>query len=118
MQLYLVLEILLGGASCSTYAKGAGGVTVAAAQFYGANVVSAFEHFSSLGIVYRDTKPENIMLDQHGYLKVVDLGFAKAIDGRTYTFCGTPDYMAPEVIRSEAQTTMVDWWSIGVLLSR
>ena len=60
-------------------------------------------------------QPENLLLDREGYVKVVDLGFAKVVDYRAYTFCGTPEYMAPEVIMGKPHYMPCDWWSIGIL---
>lgn len=68
-------------------------------------------------IVYRDLKPENLVLDAKGYCVVVDLGLAKKLkDGPTYTFCGTPDYIAPEIIRGTGYSLPVDYWALGVFL--
>lgn len=68
-------------------------------KFYAAQVVLALEYLHFCGIVYRDLKPENICIDSDGYIKICDFGFSKKIDdGRTYSFCGTPDYLAPEII--------------------
>ncbi|KAK9871301.1 hypothetical protein WA026_011570 [Henosepilachna vigintioctopunctata] len=86
-------------------------------KFYTAQVVLAFEYMHFIGIVYRDLKPENILLDRQGYLKVTDYGFCKRIgDQRTYTLCGTPEYLAPEIILSQGYNKSVDWWSLGVLI--
>lgn len=88
------------------------------AVFYAASVVLAFEHMHNLNIVYRDLKPENIMLDSYGFIKVVDFGFAKVLEpgARTYTLCGTPDYLAPEVLVNKGHSYGVDWWALGILI--
>lgn len=67
-------------------------------------------------MVYRDLKPENIMISADGYLKLIDFGFAKVIKKRTYTICGTPEYIAPEILLNEGHGKAVDWWTLGILL--
>jgi serine/threonine protein kinase len=67
-------------------------------------------------IVYRDLKPENVLINTNGYLKLTDFGFAKIIDGKTYTLCGTPEYLAPEIILNKGHAKPVDWWTLGILL--
>ncbi|KAJ1568207.1 hypothetical protein HK405_003283 [Cladochytrium tenue] len=92
------------------------------ARFYSCEVALALEHLHGLGIIYRDLKPENVMLDARGHVKLVDFGFAKVLgsSGETYTLCGTPEYLAPEVIQPVSPTggysAAVDWWSFGVLI--
>ena len=86
-------------------------------RFYAACVVLALEHMHSQGIVYRDLKPENLLLDRDGYIKVVDYGFAKKVSKeKTYTVCGTPDYIAPEIISRRGHDRAVDLWALGVLV--
>lgn len=70
-----------------------------------------------MGVAYRDLKPENILIDAEGHLKLVDFGFAKKIQNQeTYTLCGTPEYLAPEVIRNTGHGCAVDWWALGILI--
>lgn len=83
-------------------------------RFYLACVVLGIAVFHDRGIVFRDLKPENLLLDDKGYLKIADLGLAKKTL-RTYTVCGTPDYMAPEVLQGKGHDFACDWWATGVL---
>ena len=87
------------------------------ARFYAASVASMFEYMHSMGIIYRDLKPENLLIDAQGYLKLTDFGFAKETNGKaTYTLCGTPDYLSPEILTGSGHGVGVDWWCLGVLL--
>jgi serine/threonine protein kinase len=67
-------------------------------------------------IVYRDLKPENIMIGDDGYLKMIDFGFAKVVTKRTFTICGTPEYIAPEILLNQGHGKPVDWWTLGILV--
>jgi len=113
--LYLSIELVNGG-ELFTYLRGIGKFGVNQTQFYMAQVISWFEYLHSKNIVYRDLKPENILIDKTGYLKLTDFGFAKIVEGRTYTLCGTPEYLAPEIILNKGHGKPVDWWTTGVLL--
>ena len=75
-----------------------------------------FEYLHSKNIIYRDLKPENILISRDGYLKLTDFGFAKICEGRTYTLCGTPEYLAPEILLNKGHGKPVDWWTLGILL--
>ena len=89
----------------------------ATARFYAANVLLTMAYLHNKGIIYRDLKPENLVLDANGYLKLADYGFAKHVgSSKTFTICGTPDYQAPEVIMRRGATKAVDYWAIGVLI--
>ena len=87
-------------------------------RFYAAEITMTIEFLHDIhGIAYRDLKPENILLDADGHIKLVDFGFAKQVDNReTYTLCGTPEYLAPEVIHNSGHGLAVDWWALGILI--
>lgn len=85
-------------------------------RFYGAQVLTIFEYLHDKDICYRDLKPENIMIGEDGYLKLIDFGFAKVVRKRTYTICGTPEYIAPEILLNQGHGKPVDWWTLGILI--
>jgi len=87
-------------------------------KFYAAEIVCAMAHLHSLQIVYRDLKPENILIDMDGHICITDFGLSKEINPEegTHTFCGTPEYLAPEVLKGQGHGTAVDWWSLGTLV--
>jgi serine/threonine protein kinase len=113
--LYMVLEFIRGG-ELFTYLRSVTSFPVPQAQFFGAQIVSMFEYLHGKDIIYRDLKPENLLIDETGYLKLTDFGFAKICDGRTYTLCGTPEYLAPEMLLNKGHGKPVDWWTFGILL--
>ena len=92
----------------------------AAVNFYTTEIVSALAYLHSLNIAYRDLKPENILLDAEGHTVITDFGFAKTMVGSpgcvSYTMCGTPEYLAPEILQGRGHTKSVDWWSLGILM--
>uniref|UniRef100_A0A1B0GHS1 cGMP-dependent protein kinase n=2 Tax=Lutzomyia longipalpis TaxID=7200 RepID=A0A1B0GHS1_LUTLO len=114
---YMLLEACLGGEIWTTL-RDRGYFDDATTQFIIGCVLQAFEYLHARGIVYRDLKPENLMLDSRGYVKLVDFGFAKYIgySSKTWTFCGTPEYVAPEVILNKGHDRGVDFWALGILI--
>ncbi|KAF4756964.1 hypothetical protein FOZ63_008277, partial [Perkinsus olseni] len=99
-----------------SHLRRAGRFTNEISRFYAAQIVSIFEYLHNKDIIYRDLKPENILLTPDGYLKLTDFGFAKVIHHtRTYTLCGTPEYIAPEVLLNKGHGKAVDWWTLGIL---
>ena len=114
-ELYMVFDLILGGELFGHLRKKKK-FNVDTTRFYCACVASAFMYLHDKKIVYRDLKPENLMFDADGYVKVVDFGFAKIVTDRTWTLCGTPDYLAPEVIQNKGHNCSADWWSYGILV--
>ena len=114
--IYFLLEVLLGG-ELFKFLRAERQFPESWSKFYAASVLLAFKDMHSKKIAYRDLKPENLVMDSNGYLKIVDFGLAKKIEsGKTWTLCGTPDYLAPEVILNEGHDWAVDYWALGVLI--
>ena len=114
--LYMLLEIVSGGELFAFLQKRGGFVNTKHAQFITACVVSVFEYIHAKSICYRDLKPENLMIDRDGYIKMVDFGFAKVVTDKTFTLCGTPEYMAPEILLRRGHNKGVDYWATGILI--
>jgi protein kinase A len=114
-RLYILLEYVVGG-EMFTHLRKAGKFPLAVAKFYTGEVMLALEYLHSLTIVYRDLKPENLLLDGNGHVKITDFGFAKKVAERTFTLCGTPEYLAPEIIQNKGHGKAVDWWAFGILM--
>ena len=131
-QILMLMEFIQGGELWSyIYEKThtvkrspGGGFEMSAVKFYSANVILAFKHLHNKGIAYRDLKPENLLIDGKGYLKMIDFGFAKKFpylkngmkQDKTYTLCGTPEYLAPEIVMSKGYDKGVDYWALGCLI--
>lgn len=114
--IYFVLEYVQGG-ELFTLLRTKGTFPVPQTKFYVAHIITIFEYLHSKNIVYRDLKPENILINKNGYLKLTDFGFAKILENeKTYTLCGTPEYLAPEIILNKGHGKAVDWWTLGILL--
>jgi len=128
--IYMLTNCLLGGELFSVIHPLEGGDTLPTNQskFYAANVFMALEYLHQSGLIYRDMKPENVLLNSDGYLCIIDMGFAKFVPydvethGEivrhhvTYTMCGTPEYMAPEFILQTGHNNAADYWALGILI--
>ncbi|KAL4098784.1 hypothetical protein QTP88_023321 [Uroleucon formosanum] len=116
-KLYLILDFLRGGDLFTRLSKEVM-FTEEDVKFYLAELALALDHIHSLGIIYRDLKPENILLDADGHISLTDFGLSKLPldDQKAYSFCGTVEYMAPEVVNRKGHSFVADWWSFGVLM--
>ncbi|CAM9448943.1 unnamed protein product [Ectocarpus sp. 4 AP-2014] len=113
--LYMILEYVVGGEFFS-HLRRANRFENHVGRFFAGHVTLMFEYMHNMDVIYRDLKPENLLLDREGYLKVTDFGFAKVVAFKTYTLCGTPEYIAPEVLLNKGHGKGVDWWTLGILL--
>eukprot|EP00055_Hartaetosiga_balthica_P010781 m.47134 g.47134 ORF g.47134 m.47134 type:complete len:715 (-) comp7312_c2_seq1:206-2350(-) len=115
--IYLLSEALLGG-ELWRHLRQAGHFMEERARFYIGCVVEAIAYLHNQSIIYRDLKPENVLMDRKGYVKLVDFGFARRLprNAKTWTFCGTPEYMAPEIVMNQGHDRGVDYWALGVLV--
>lgn len=106
--LFMLFPYVCGGELFS-YLRSAGRFNSHTSLFYSVEIVSALEYLHSLSIVYRDLKPENLLLDRDGHIKITDFGFAKKVSDRTWTLCGTPEYLAPEIIQVRSILTSCEF---------
>jgi serine/threonine protein kinase len=111
---YLGLEYLPGGELFHHF-RDKSKLDMEAVRYYIAEIALALDYLHTNGVIYRDLKPENVLLGADGYVKLTDFGLSKEIASQTGTFCGTPEYVAPEVIRREAYGFPIDWWALGIL---
>jgi serine/threonine protein kinase len=117
-KIFLILDYVPGGALFARL-RDEQRFTESRARLYAAEILLGLGHLHKQGIIYRDLKPDNILVDQHGHLRITDFGMAKTDmegDMTTATFCGAPDYIAPEMLQGRQYTKAVDWWSYGILL--
>jgi len=90
-------------------------------RFYAAEILLALDYLHSIGVIYRDLKPENVLLDSEGHIKLTDFGLSKQFFGpernqKAFSFCGTPEYLAPEILKGTGHDKAVDYWSLGALI--
>jgi len=115
--LFMLIALVQGGELFSViHTETRDGIPNGNSRFYAACILESLSHLHRRGIAYRDLKPENILIDAKGYCVLVDLGFAKIVSDKTYTLCGTPEYLAPEIILSKGHDSGVDYWAFGVLI--
>lgn len=116
-RVYFIMNFLRGG-ELFQHLKNSKVFEEKRVRFYAAQIGLALQYLHEKGIIYRDLKPENILLDEDGYLQLADFGMAKSLknDEKAMSFCGTPEYLAPEIISSDGHDYLVDWWSFGILM--
>lgn len=114
-RVYFLLDACLGG-ELFTILRKKRYFSEKSTKIYAACVIEGFEYMHGKDIIYRDLKPENLVLERNGYLKITDFGFAKHTHGKTFTLCGTPDYLAPEIVTGQGHGKGADWWTLGVFI--
>ena len=118
-KLYMVMDYINGG-ELFYHLKRSKVFSIERGRFYAAEILLGLEYLHSQGVVYRDLKAENILLDTTGHVKLTDFGLSKKIfapeNFKTFSFCGTPDYLAPEILLGTGHDKAVDYWSFGILL--
>lgn len=119
-RLYLIMEFINGGELFFHLKQDRGGFSEGRARFYAAEMALALDYLHKSGVVYRDLKPENVLIDNQGHIRLTDFGLSKSglkeNNDRTESFCGTPEYLAPEIIRDRNYGYSVDWYSYGLVL--
>jgi len=112
----IVMEYLEGG-ELHQHQKRIGRFTLPQTKFYVSEVCLALEYLHKKSIAYRDLKPENMVIHKDGHVMLTDFGLAKHVEKgqKTYSFCGTPEYICPEIINSDGHNQLVDWWAFGIL---
>lgn len=113
--LYFLLEPSLGG-ELFRVLRAVKAFPPSQARFYAACVISGFQSLHSQDLIYRDLKPENLLIGEDGYIKITDFGFCKEVPHKTHTMCGTPEYLSPEIVTAHGHGKPVDWWCVGILI--
>ncbi|KAG0437644.1 cAMP-dependent protein kinase catalytic subunit PRKX [Dictyocoela muelleri] len=111
----IAMEYVSGG-ELFTYLRRKGKFSLDETRFFSGEILLALEYLHGQNIIYRDLKPENVLLDKNGHVKLTDFGFAKTTNGSVFTQCGTPDYLAPEVILGKPYDRTVDFWALGIVM--
>ena len=116
-RLYLVMDFMIGG-QLFFHLRREKRFDVDKTRLYAAQIILALEYLHKKNIIYRDLKPENILVGADGYLKITDFGLSKVVmvGEKSYTFCGTPEYLAPEIYQNKGHDADCDWWSLGALI--
>ena len=117
-KLYLVLDFMQGG-ELFYHMRQSFVFNLERTRFYAAEIVLALEFLHKQGIIYRDLKPENVLLDRDGHIRIADFGLSKQgihAGLQTFTFCGTPEYICPEILKGVGHDKSVDWWSLGAII--
>lgn len=114
-KVYFLLDACLGG-DLFTILRKSHSFKEGVAKFYAGCVIEGFDHLHSMNMVYRDLKPENLVLNSAGYVQITDFGFCKQVEAKTFTLCGTPDYLSPEIIMGRGHGLGVDYWTLGILI--
>ena len=112
---YLAFE-LINGTEMFTLLRSVGTFSEDQAKMYIAQIILALEYLHEKNIIYRDIKPEHLLINKNGYLKLIDFSFSKILVGKTFTLSGTPEYLAPEIVLNKGHGKPVDWWTCGILL--
>lgn len=113
-KLYFVMEFMKGG-ELFYYLKAEHRFCEGSAIFYAAEILVALGYLHSQNIIYRDLKPENILVDAEGHIKIADFGLSKETEGPAYSRVGTPNFVAPELLKSAGYGKEVDWWSFVLI---
>ena len=117
-RLYFVIDFLNGG-ELFFHLRKEQRFTEERARYYAVEIILALECLHEVGVIYRDLKPENVILDSDGHIKITDFGLSKLFqtgEKMTYSFCGTPEYLAPEICKGSGHNHVVDWWSLGIMI--
>jgi serine/threonine protein kinase len=114
-KLFMLLEFVQGGELFTIlHTSTSDGVPDHQAKFYSSGILLALGYLHTKDVAYRDMKPENCLIDKFGYPKLIDFGFAKVITSKSFTLCGTPEYLAPELVLAKGHNKAVDYWALGV----